>query len=265
MLGAGVFAAVAPAAEAAGSMLLMGLALAAVVSYANATSSAQLAALYPEAGGTYVYARERLGDYWGFVAGWAFVIGKTASLVAITLTFGSYIDPGFARPLGLTALAVLTALNYRGIEKTARASLIFVVVVLAALIFVVTAAVLGGNPSVANFSRSSPEGWLGVLRSAGILFFAFAGYARIATLGEEVVDPARTIPRAIPAALGIAVAVYSAVMVSALAAVGPERLANSESPLLTVVEASGWRSFSPVVRVGAAAHAAGCWSPSWRV
>lgn len=257
MLGAGVFAAVAPAAEAAGSLLLAGLAIAAAVAYANATSSAQLAALHPEAGGTYVYARERLGEYWGFLAGWAFVIGKSASLAAMALTFGSYLAPQLARPVGIVALAVLTVVNYRGIEKTARASLVFLLVVLATLAVVTVAGLLAGDPAVVNLSGRSPEGWLGVLRSAGILFFAFAGYARIATLGEEVIVPARTIPRAIPAALGIAVAIYSAVMLSALVAVGPQTLANSDAPLLTVVEESGWRALSPIVRLGAAAACAG--------
>ena len=90
MIGAGVFAAIGPAAEAAGSGLLIGLAVAAVVAYCNATSSAQLAALYPSSGGTYVYGRERLGHLWGYLAGWAFVVGKTASCAAMALTFGAY-------------------------------------------------------------------------------------------------------------------------------------------------------------------------------
>lgn len=94
MIGAGIFAAPGPAAAAAGSWLLLGLVLAAVVAYCNATSSAQLAAMYPESGGTYVYARERLGGYWGFLAGWSFVVGKTASLSAMALTFGAYVAPG---------------------------------------------------------------------------------------------------------------------------------------------------------------------------
>ncbi|MBD0694962.1 hypothetical protein BG452_18460 [Streptomyces sp. CBMA123] len=84
MIGAGIFAALAPAAAAAGSGLLLGLALAAVVAYCNATSSARLAARYPQSGGTYVYGRERLGDFWGYLAGWGFVVGKTASCAATT-------------------------------------------------------------------------------------------------------------------------------------------------------------------------------------
>lgn len=82
MFGAGIFAALAPAAHAAGSGPLLGLAVAAVVAYCNAMSSARLAALYPASGGTYVYGRERLGEFWGCLAGWSFVVGKTASCAA---------------------------------------------------------------------------------------------------------------------------------------------------------------------------------------
>ena len=96
MIGAGVFAALGPAAGAAGSGLLIGLALAVAVAYCNATSSARLAAVYPQSGGTYVYGRERLGDFWGYLAGWGFVVGKTASCAAMALTFGAYLAPGWS-------------------------------------------------------------------------------------------------------------------------------------------------------------------------
>ena len=257
MVGAGVFAAPGPAAAAAGTWLLAGLALAAVVAYANATSSAQLAALYPEAGGTYVYARERLGDYWGFLAGWGFVVGKTASLAAMALTFGSYINPGFARPLGVGAVVVMTAVNYRGVEKTARLTRVIVALVLGALAVTVAALLLGGDADAANLSAALPGGVWGVLQSAGLLFFAFAGYARLATLGEEVRDPKTTIPRAIPLALGIVVMVYAAVLGSALLAAGSEALAGSPAPLATAVAAGRWAALTPVVRAGAAVAAAG--------
>ncbi|HUH08667.1 MAG TPA: amino acid permease [Egibacteraceae bacterium] len=257
MIGAGIFAAPGPAAAAAGSWLLAGLALAAVVAYANATSSAQLAARYPESGGAYVYARERLGDYWGFLAGWGFVVGKTASLAAMALTFGAYAHPELARPLGIGAVIALTAVNYRGVEKTARLTRVIVALVLAALAVVVAAAALGGQASVAHLDASAPRGLRGVLESGGLLFFSFAGYARLATLGEEVREPQRTIPRAIPIALGIAVAVYAAVLGSALLAVGPQTIARAPAPLAAVVEGGQWAGAAPVVRLGAAIASAG--------
>ena len=257
MIGAGIFAAPGPAAQAAGSWLLAGLALAAIVAYANATSSAQLAALHPESGGTYVYARHHLGEFWGFLAGWSFVVGKTASLSAMALTFGSYASPDLARPLGIGAVVALTTVNYFGVEKTALLTRVIVAIVLTALSVIVAAVLVGGAASGDNLTGDLPSGVWGVLRSAGLLFFAFAGYARLATLGEEVRDPDVTIPRAIPLALGITIAVYVIVLGSALLAVGPGTLAASPAPLADAVEAGSWSAATPAVRVGATVAAAG--------
>ena len=98
MIGAGVFAAFAPAAQAAGSGLLVGLAVAAVVAFCNATASAQLAAVYPTSGGTYAYGRARLGPWWGYLAGWSFIVGKTASCAAMAITFAAYAAPWLRSP-----------------------------------------------------------------------------------------------------------------------------------------------------------------------
>src|SRR5688572_9613785 len=115
MLGAGVFVVVGPAAQAAGPGLLVGLAIAALVAYCNAVSSAQLAALHPESGGAYVYGRRRLGAVWGFLAGWGFVAGKLASCAAMALTFAIHVAPGHARPLAMAAVLGMAAVNYFGI------------------------------------------------------------------------------------------------------------------------------------------------------
>jgi len=257
MIGAGIFAALAPAARAAGAALLWGLALAAFVAYCNATSSAALAALYPESGGTYVYGRERLSPFWGFVAGFGFVIGKVASCAAMALTFATYVAPSLARPLAVAATIVLTAINYFGVAKTVLATRIVVAVVLACLALIVFAAAFGGAADVTRMIPATSAGAGGILQSAGFLFFAFAGYARIATLGEEVKDPARTIPRAIPLALGVTLVVYAAVAISALAAIGADGLAQSPAPLVAVVESGRFASLAPLVRLGAAVASLG--------
>jgi APA family basic amino acid/polyamine antiporter len=258
MIGAGVFAAIGPAAAAAGTGLLIGLGIAAVVAYCNATSSAQLAAIYPQSGGTYVYGRERLGPFWGYLAGWGFVVGKTASCAAMALTVGAYAWPDWQRPIAVGAVVALTGVNLQGVHKTAWLTRIIVVVVLAALATVVVAALGGGHATLDNLgSVTEAGGWTGILRSAGLLFFAFAGYARIATLGEEVVDPQRTIPRAIPVALGITLVVYATVAVAALLAVGPGALAASRAPLDAAVRGGGFDALSPVVRVGGTIAALG--------
>jgi len=252
MLGAGVFVAYGPAADAAGSGLLLGLALAGAVAYCNADASARLAALYPESGGTYVYGRHRLGRFWGFLAGWAFVVGKLASCAAMALTFGAYVAPSLARPLAVAAVVAVVAVDVAGIEKTAAATRAIVAVVLALLAFTVTAMLAGADPDPDNLADFH-GGAFGVLQAAGFLFFAFAGYARIATLGEEVRDPRRTIPRAIPIALAIALAVYAAVGVAALLAVGPDALARAQAPLREAVP----DALGPVVAAGAAVASLG--------
>lgn len=251
MIGAGVFAAFGPAARAAGNGLLLGLAIAGLVAYCNATSSAQLAAIYPESGGTYVYGRKRLGAFWGYLAGWGFVIGKLASCAAMAMTFGSYAHPSLARPLAIGAVIALTAVNYLGVQKTATLTKLIVIVVLAALGVVVAAVWLGGAAEPARIWAPGGVNVYGVLQSAGFLFFAFAGYARLATLGEEVIDPRRTIVRAIPIALGITLVVYAAVACSALAGAGAEAIAGSRDPLAKAVEAGRLAWLAPAVRVGA--------------
>jgi APA family basic amino acid/polyamine antiporter len=257
MIGAGVFAAFAPAAQAAGAGLLLGLAVAAVVAYCNATSSARLAALYPESGGTYVYGRKRLGDFWGYLAGWGFVVGKTASCAAMALTVGYYTDPGLARPIAVAAVAALTALNYFGVHKSAQLTRVIVAVVFAVLAAVVVAGWAGGHPQAGRLTAPTGHGIYGVLQAARFLFFAFAGYARIATLGEEVRDPARTIPRAILLALGITLIVYAALAVTVLAVLAPAGAAATTAPLVAVVQATPWAWLVPVVRAGGAVAALG--------
>jgi basic amino acid/polyamine antiporter, APA family len=259
MLGAGVFAAFSPAAAAAGAGLLIGLGIAALVAYCNATASAQLAAQYPTSGGTYIYGRERLGPWWGFLAGWGFLIGKIASCAAMALTFAVYVVPGvWQRPVAITAVIILAAINYHGITRTAMLTKIIVAVVLGTLALVVAASMSGPSTlaSVQSWQLLA-GGWYGILQSAGLLFFAFAGYARIATLGEEVRDPERTIPLAILIALSIVILIYLAVGVSILVGLGPAGVAATPAPLAAAVQASGWAWASLLVRLGAAAAALG--------
>ncbi|BCJ49124.1 conserved hypothetical transport protein [Actinoplanes sp. NBRC 14428] len=254
MIGAGVFAAFAPAAAVAGAWLPLALAVAGGVAYCNAVSSARLAARYPSSGGTYVYGRERLGDLWGFLAGWGFVAGKTASCAAMALTFGAYVAPGHEKPLAVLAVAALTGLNLAGVQKSAVAARVIVGAVLAVLLAVVVAGLAGGTHP--GGGTAPVDAW-GVLQGAGLLFFAFAGYARIATLGEEVRDPERTIPRAIPVALGITLILYALVAVAVLGTLGPARLASSAAPLADTVTAAGAPWLTGVVRAGAALAALG--------
>lgn len=256
MIGAGVFSAFGPAAKAAGSGLLVGLAIASFIAYCNAVASAQLAATYPMSGGTYIYGRERLGHWWGFIAGWGFVVGKTASVTAMALTAASYAVPGswwMQRLFAMAAVLALAALNYRGVTKTAALARILLTITLLSLCALVIGILAFGDTDRANldgFLRPGESGIYGILQAAGLLFFAFAGYARIATMGEEVRDPETTIPRAIPLALFITVAIYTLIGVSILLAAGPDRIAGAAAPLVAAVNAAGMGSLAPLLRLG---------------
>ncbi|MER7445888.1 APC family permease [Microbacterium sp. NPDC097977] len=255
MIGAGVFSVWAPAVGVAGSGLLIALVIAAIVAYCNATASSQLAAVHPVAGGTYAYARAEIGPWWGFVAGWSFVIGKIASCAAMAMTFAAYAAPdGWRVPVAVAAVVALAVVNCLGVTRTALVTRILVVCSLLGLAVVVAVGL--GTASAASPVPLPDATAYGVLQGAGLLFFAFAGYARIATLGEEVVDPARTIPRAILLALGGAVIVYLLVAVTVLLTLGGGA-AVSTAPLADVLSSTGWAALTPIVRITASAASLG--------
>ncbi len=256
MLGAGVFVVFAPASALAGNFLVLSVVIAGAVAYCNAVASAELAARYPASGGTYVYGRERLGEWPGFLAGWGFVTGKTASCAAMALTFGYYVAPGFAVPVAVAAVVALTAVNLLGITRTALLTRILLCAVLATLMFVAAAAIVGPHPEGPAVGLQAGSAG-GVLPAAGLIFFAFAGYARIATLGEEVKDPARTIPRAILAALAAAFGIYLAMALLLLNHLPDGQLAATSAPLLDAVVHSRLNAGAPLVQAGAAAACLG--------
>jgi APA family basic amino acid/polyamine antiporter len=266
MLGTGVFAVWAPAASAAGAWLLLAVVIAAVVASCNAASTADLAVAHPESGGGYVFGRRRLTAGAGRLAGVAFLVGKTASAAAAAGVFGNYVLP--ARPLltAIVVIVVVTALNIAGVRWTARGAWALVGGTLAVLLVVVVAGFVGGpatDPESVSPSATEPlatmdpmpGGFLGVLTAAGLVFFAFAGYARIATLGEEVRDPRRTLRRAIAIALGITLVTYLLVAGALLAGLGSERLATESSPLAALVDTGEANALGVLVRVGAAVAA----------
>ncbi|WP_035698385.1 APC family permease, partial [Glycomyces tenuis] len=199
-----------------------------------------------------IYGTERLHPAVGFAAGWGFLVGKTASAAAMALTLGHYLLPDSPRALGVAAVVALCAVNLLGVKKTAVAAAVFAAVTLAVLTAVVIAGFTG---PVAVQDLDRPHPW-GVLTAAGFIFFAFAGYARIATLGEEVKRPEWTIPRAVPIALGITFAVYAVVASTALYVLGPGTLAGSETPLADLA-AAGAPALEPLVAVGAGIAVAG--------
>ena len=253
MLGTGVFVVPAAAAAEAGGLLLVALAVAALVALLNASSTASLAAVAPVAGGVYVYGRQHLGPSWGFLAGAAFLVGKTASCAAAALAVGTYATPGAPRAGAVLAVLVVTAATLQGLQRTARAGAVLVALVLLVRAADVVTAATSEGASVERV-LGGPGRPAGVLPAAALLFFAFAGYARVTVLGGEVRDPARTIPRAVRLALLGTLVAYAAVCAALLAALGADGLAASDAPL---AEVAGDGALGVLVRAGAVAAALG--------
>ncbi len=257
MLGAGVFVVLGPASAAAGGAVLVSVVLAGLVAGANATSTAQLAAAMPTSGGNYAFGRARLGPWPGFVAGWGFVAGKTASCAAMATTVATYlVDDPWRRPLAALVVVVLVAVNLAGVQRTARVARVLLAFVLAVLVTLVIAAPAARGGDNALLVWPGEGGVFGVLQGAGLVFFAFAGYARVATLGEEVREPRTTIPRAIGIALAATAVIYLAVGVAVLAVLGAPGAAASSAPLAdAALNAAPW--LVPAVRVAAVVAASG--------
>ncbi|MCY1159320.1 MAG: family permease [Citricoccus sp.] len=244
MVGAGVFTSLGLAASAAGPLLILALVLAGATAWINATAMAQLSAVHPTSGGAYVYGRRQLGEWAGFVAGWGFVTGKSASIAAMAYTLGLYLVPTTAgtadwtaRWVAVAAVVVITGINLLGITRTVQATVVIVTPVLAVLAVVIVAGFLGVTPGapVPAGAVTAPTP-LGVLQGAGLLFFAFAGYARIATMGEEVRDPRHTIPRAVFGALAFTLVLYLLLSLSLQAVLGVEGLGGTPTAVRDAVE-----------------------------
>jgi basic amino acid/polyamine antiporter, APA family len=248
IIGAGIFV----AAGVAGPALLAGLVVAAVAATCNALSSAQLAAEYPQSGGTYEYGYRVLNPWTGYVAGWMFLASKIAAAGAVALGLGAYIEPLLpgvnTRAIAVSAIVLFTVLNYFGVKRSSRANLVIVSVSLASLLLFVVAGAAAFRAE--NLQPFAPAGWRGGMEAAAILFFAYTGYARIATLAEEVRDPRRTIPRATIITIAGAVLLYFAVAMVAVGAVGAGALAQTGAPLRVAAESFPHPWVATAVSVG---------------
>lgn len=253
IIGAGIFVVTGIAAGVSGPAFIVGLLVAGIIATFNALSSAQLAAIYPHSGGTYEYGYILINPSFGFSAGWMFLISKLAAAGVVAIGFGSYFYQlvPIASPVTFSVLAVilLTVANYFGIKKAGILNLVIVIVTLLSLLYLVFSGIPEVN--IENFKPFAPFGVSGIAEAAALLFFAFTGYARIATLAEEVVEPKKTIPRAIIITIITAILLYVAVSIVAIGVIGTESMARSKSPLQVVADALTTPAISTIITIGA--------------
>jgi APA family basic amino acid/polyamine antiporter len=253
ILGAGIFSVIAPAAGIAGPALLVSFSIAASIALCNALSSAQLASAFPRSGGTYEFGRQVLGPWWGYLAGWMFLVANTVGPGVIALAFGYYLHGVFnaipPRLAAIVAVLIVTAINAAGIRRSVHVTDVVVILSISSLAAFVILGLPHGN--LANFVPFAPSGFTGILRATGLIFFAYTGYSRIATLVEEVRNPRRTIPRATVLALGSATLLYLFVVGTAIAVLGATKLSQSSSPLAATLFALGSGLGPVIVSAGA--------------
>lgn len=253
IIGAGIFVVTGVAAAVSGPAFLISLLIAGIIATFNALSSAQLAAVYPQSGGTYEYGYQLLNPTFGFAAGWMFLVSKLAAGSVVAIGFGSYFYQlvPIGSPLIFSALAVvlLTIANFYGIKKTSYLNLFIVGLTVFSLLYLI----VSGIPEISseNFVPFAPFGLTGIAEATALLFFAFTGYARIATLAEEVKDPETTIPKAVIITIAGAVILYALVSVVAVGVIGTEIMASSKSPLQNVANALTTPGINLIITVGA--------------
>ncbi|WP_299989172.1 APC family permease [uncultured Pontibacter sp.] len=253
IIGAGIFVVTGVAAGIAGPAFLVGLLFAGLIAAFNGLSSAQLAAVYPQSGGTYEYGYRLLNPTFGFSAGWMFLISKLSAAGVVAIGFGSYfyqlVPIHSPLALSLVAVVLLTLANYFGIKKAGMLNLVIVSFTLLSLLYLV----FSGVPAMKqkNFQPFAPFGTAGIAEASALLFFAFTGYARIATLAEEVQEPHKTIPRAVIITIVSAILLYAAVSLVAVGVIGTESMAGSKSPLQVVASSLNTPAIKTMITLGA--------------
>ncbi len=243
MIGAGLFNNIAPTAKISSYGSIVGLLIASTLAFANASSSAQLSSLFPKTGGTYLYAKEVLGKPYAIVAGTVFIVGKTISCIAIALTIGNYISPVYGKELGVALCLLIFLLSFSGIHKTAEIARWFLWILFGLLIFY-SISIISTSGVDYNIPVFSVDSFNDILLSASIWFFAFTGYSRLATFGEEIKNPKEIIPTAIFTGLGITILVYLMITWLTLSIVSPNIIMNSSTPLLVAMDVSRFSEFT---------------------
>jgi len=248
IIGTGVFVSLGIGAGIAGPMVLPAIALAGLVALCNGLSSAQLAANHPVSGGTYEYGHRWLNPSLGFVAGWMFLCAKSASAATAALGFALYLAPDHSLPIALTTVGAVTALTLTGMQRSNTVNTLIVAAVLLTLfIFMVLGApAIGAHPDSWQTALNT-EYLPKLLPATALMFVAFTGYGRIATMGEEMTEPHRTIPRAIIATLVATTLLYIGVAWIALANAG-----NDFASLTAIAEKFSGPTLGKVLTVGAA-------------
>ncbi|MEL7037311.1 MAG: APC family permease [Cyanobacteria bacterium J06592_8] len=264
IIGTGVFVSIGIATNITGPSVILAVAIGAMVALCNGLSSAQLAANHAVSGGTYEYGYKYLNPILGFTAGWMFLLAKSASAATAALGFSGYLlntfglENRFLIPTALAAVFVITLIVLNGIRRSNLANLAIVSLTLfSLLIFILSGLPTAFSPTGVDnltpfFTADNPLAAL--FQSAALMFVAYTGYGRIATLGEEVREPRVTIPKAMIVTMIVTMLLYFAVAVVGVAAVGVEGFSDETENVASLEIAAsqfGIPGVRQIVAVGA--------------
>jgi APA family basic amino acid/polyamine antiporter len=253
IVGAGIFVVTGIAAGLAGPALLLSLLISACISAFTALSFAELAAVIPKEGGGYEFAHELISPFAGFIAGWLWLMSNLVVGAVVSLGFASYLAIFIPLPVNLVAAAAciaVTLINYLGARESGLVNDVLVVIKLLILALFIAFGI--GAVKFENFSPFMPNGGIGVMQGAALIFFAYSGFARITLVSEEVKNPRKTIPLAIILALGISTVIYILVSFTAVGIIGYKELAASGSPLADAAMSES-KNAANLISVGALA------------
>lgn len=247
MLGAGVFVVFATAYQLALNYIYLAIGIAALVAGLNSWAIYQLARQIDRPGGVYAYSRIYLNDNASFLSGFSFVFGKIASIAAIALVFQKYVLPDHAFWPSAIAVAILTFINVLGINRTAGVAVFISSVTITFFLGLIIWALVHPLASWNSFDSTTPFSFSSVIVAAGVVFFAFAGYARVATLGDEVRNAKSNIPKAIVISLSGVLVLYLLLAQVLLSNLGPNLL-PTQTPVADLMRAlSGNEILAPMV------------------
>jgi APA family basic amino acid/polyamine antiporter len=253
IIGSGIFIVTGIVAGIAGPAMVLSVLIAGVIAVFSAMSVAELGACLPEEGGTYAYAQKFISPFAGFIAGWIWIFSNIFVGAAVSLGFAHYFVTLFpAVPVKIIALVIcfiFILINYLGLRESVLFNNILVTAKVLILLFFVAFGLGFFRPG--NFTPFIPEGTVGVLGGAALIFFAYTGFARVTIMAEEVQDPEKNIPRSIYLALGISTVIYLLVSLVAVGLAGAPALAQSGSPLADAIGMSGSSGAVLLISAGA--------------
>jgi len=243
IIGAGIFVVTGVAAGVAGPAIIVSMIITGVVAAFTALSFSELSAALPQEGGAYIFARELISPYVGFIAGWMWIFSNIFTGAAVSLGFAHYFRTALpqlpVKSVAVVISLVFILLNYFGVRHSTTLNNVLVLVKIAILLFFVALGV--GYLNISHFTPFAPNGFSGVLEGSSLIFFAYAGFARIAIMAEEVKDPRHIIPRSLVLSLGISMVIYLLVSFVGIGLVGYINLSSSGSPLAVAINVTAIR------------------------